>query len=101
MGFGRVSAFVGLILLGWVALAIVIAALTTWWVLFALFALFPLAMMSSMAMMGTTARSAGDGPKGGLWAWCTRWCATWFAPIDREVRQPVHKEHEQQPNPQH
>lgn len=97
MSFGRGFPFVSLMLLGWAMVAIVVAALTTWWVLFAL---LPLAMMGPMAMMGAMVRSAGDGQKGGLWAWCARWCATWVRPTDREVRQPLHREHEQ-PTPQH
>ena len=75
--------FVGLVILGWAAAAIVVAGLTTWWVLFALFGLFPLVMASSMAVMG----AAGPGQasaRGGLWAWCTRWCGSWFGSTDRE-----------------
>lgn len=63
-----------LMFLCWATVALVIAALTTWWILLAL---FPLLMMASgMAMMGTMARSAGTDPRAGPWGWC----ATWFAP---------------------
>ena len=64
-------------LLCWATVAIVVAALTTWWVLLAL---FPPLMMSGMAMMGKMARSAGTDPRAGPWGWC----AGWFAPTDRE-----------------
>jgi hypothetical protein len=70
--------FGGLMLLCWPTVAIVVAALTTWWVLLAL---LPLLMMGSgMAMMGMMARSAGTDPRAGLWGWC----AAWFAPARRE-----------------
>ena len=70
--------FGGLMLLCWAMVAIVVAALTTWWVLLAL---VPLLMMGSgMAMMGSMARSAGGDPRGGPWAWC----APWFVPTRRE-----------------
>ena len=62
----------------WATVAIVVAALTTWWVLLALLPL--LMMMSGMGMMGTMARSAGGDPKAGPWAWC----AAWFAPTRGE-----------------
>jgi hypothetical protein len=65
-------------LLCWATVAIVVAALTTWWVLLALFPL--LMMMSGMAMMGTMARSAGTDPRAGPWGRC----AGWFVPTDRE-----------------
>ena len=64
----------GLMLLCWATVAIVVAALTSWWVLLAFVPL--LMMMSGMAMMGTMARSAG----GGAWAWCS----ARFAPASRE-----------------
>jgi hypothetical protein len=68
--------FGGLMLLCWATVAIVVAVLTTWWVL-----LVPLLMMGSgMAMMGVMARSAGTDPRAGLWGWC----AAWFAPARRE-----------------
>jgi hypothetical protein len=70
--------FGGLMLLCWATVAIVVAALTSWWVLLALVPL--VMMMGGMAMMGTMARSAGDGARGGPWAWC----AAWFAPASRE-----------------
>lgn len=67
--------FGGLMLLCWATIAIVVATLTSWWVLLAL---VPLVMMiSGMAMMGTMAR---NGAKGGPWAWC----AAWFTPASRE-----------------
>ena len=70
--------FGGLMLLCWATVAVVVAALTTWWVLLAL---LPLLMTGiGMAMMGTMARSAGTDPKAGLWGWC----AAWFAPARRE-----------------
>lgn len=72
---------VGLMLLGWAAIVVAIAALTTWWVLFAL---VPLGMMAMCApMMATMARSAGGDPRAGPWAWCARL----VAPSDREARQ--------------
>jgi hypothetical protein len=77
---GRGFPFVGLMLLGWAILVVVLAALTTWWVLFAL---IPVWMMSCMAMMGTMAGSAGGGP----WAWCRP--DAWFAPTNREGQQPT------------
>ena len=70
--------FGGVMLLCWAAIAIVVAALTTWWVLFALVPL--LMMMSGMGMMGLMARSAGGDPRAGPWGWC----AAWFAPTLRE-----------------
>ena len=70
--------FGGLMLLCWATVAIVVAALTTWWVLLAL---LPLVMMGSgMAMMGMVARSAGTDPRAGLWGSC----AAWFALARRE-----------------
>jgi len=81
---GRGFLLVGLIVLGWAAATIIVAALTTWWVLFALFALFPLAMASSMAVIGATGPAQG-GPR----AWCA-WC---FGSTDRESGK--------QPTPQH
>ena len=69
--------FRGLMLLCWTTVAIVVAALTTWWVLFAL---LPLMMGSGMAMMGMLARSAGADPRAGLWGSC----AAWFAPARKE-----------------
>jgi hypothetical protein len=57
--------FGGLTLLCWAAVAMVAAALTTWWVLLAL---LPLLMMGSgMTMMGTMARRAGTDPRPGPW----------------------------------
>lgn len=71
----------GLMLLCWAAIVVAIAALTTWWVLFAL---VPLGMMAMCApMMTTMARSAGGDPRAGPWAWC----AAWLAPSDREAMQ--------------
>lgn len=79
MCFGRVMPFAGVMMLGWATLAVVVAALTTWWVLFAL---MPLVMMSSMAMMmGAMARSRGGGPRAALWRWCAN---PWFDPTDPE-----------------
>ena len=70
--------FGGLMLLCWAMIAIVVAALTSWWVLLAL---VPLVMMlSGMAMMGTVARSARDDGRRGPWAWC----APWFSSTGRE-----------------
>lgn len=67
-----------LMFLCWATVALVVAALTTWWILLAL---LPLLMMASgMAMMGTMARSAGTDPRAGPWGWC----ATWFAPTRTE-----------------
>jgi hypothetical protein len=81
MCFGRAFPFAGLMMLAWATLAVVVAALTSWWVLFAL---IPLGMMGCMAMMmGTMARSAGGDPRAGPWAWC----AAWFAPSDRQAMQ--------------
>lgn len=81
---------VGAMLLGWATVAVVVAALTTWWVLFAL---GPLAMMASgMAMMGAMARSAGVDPSAGPWAWCGM--NAWFAPTNRDVR--PRTEHDEQ-----
>ena len=87
--FRRRFPFVGLIVLGWAAATIVVAALTTWWVLFSLFGLFPLAVASSMAVMGATA-PAQAGARGGFWAWCARWCAWCFDRARREVPNPQH-----------
>ena len=70
--------FGGLMLLCWATVAIVVATLTTWWVLFALLPL--LMMMTGMAMMGLMARSAGTDPRSRPWGWC----AAWFAPARRE-----------------
>ena len=68
-----------LMFLCWATVAVVVAALTTWWV--ALLALLPLLMMGSgMAVMGTMARSAGTDPRAGPWGW---WSA-WFAPTGKE-----------------
>ncbi len=67
-----------LMLLCWAMIAIVVAALTTWWVLMALLPL--LMMMSGMAMMGMTARSAEGDPRAGR----SGWCAAWFAPTRKE-----------------
>jgi hypothetical protein len=86
--FRRRFPLLGLIVLAWAAAIIVVAALTSWWALFALFALFPLAMASSMAVMGATG-PAQAGAQDGLWAWC----AWWFGSTDRERGQ--------QPTPQH
>lgn len=73
--------FGGLMLLGWAAIVVAIAALTTWWVLFAL---VPLGMMAMCApMMATMASSAGGATRTGPWAWC----AAWFAPSHREATQ--------------
>ena len=70
--------FGGLMLLCWAMVAVVAAALTTWWVVLAL---VPLAMMmSGIGMMGTMARSAGDDPRAGPWGWCS----AWFGPRRRE-----------------
>ena len=81
MWFGRGFLFAGLMLPGWAAIVVAIAALTTWWVLFAL---VPLGMMASgLGMMGTMARSSGGDPRAGPWAWC----AAWFAPGDRQAMQ--------------
>ena len=66
--------FGGLMLPFWVTVAIVIAALTTWWVLLAL---LPLLMGNAMAMTGMMARSADTDPRAALWGW---WCTPWFAP---------------------
>jgi hypothetical protein len=78
MSFRPGFLFAGLMLLCWATVAIVVAALTTWWVLFAL---LPLLMMGSgMAMMGMMARSAGTDPRDGPWGSC----AEWFAPARRE-----------------
>jgi hypothetical protein len=83
MCFGRAFPFAGLMMLGWATLAVVLAALTSWWVLFAL---IPLGMMGCMAMMmGTMARSAGGDPRTGLWGQCSN---AWFTPPKREVTQP-------------
>ena len=49
-------------LLCWATIAIVVAALTTWWVLMALLPL--LMMMSGMAMMGMTAQYLKDAKRG-------------------------------------
>ena len=65
-------------LLCWATVAIVVAALTTWWVLLAL---LPLLMVGSgMTKRGTMARSEGVDPSAGPWAWCE----AWFAPTRRE-----------------
>ena len=71
--------FAWLMLLCWAAIVVAIAALTTWWVLFAL---VPLGMMAMcVPMMATMASSWGGDTRGGPWAWC----AAWFAPADREA----------------
>lgn len=71
MWFGRGFLFAGLMLLGWVAIVVGVAALATWWVLVAL---VPLVMMAScLAIMATMARCAGDDPRAGPWAWCAPW----------------------------
>ena len=81
MWFGRGLLLGGLMLLGWAAIVVAIAALTTWWVLFAL---VPLGMMAMcVPMMATMARSAGGDLEAGPWAWC----AAWFAPSDRQAVQ--------------
>lgn len=69
MCFRRGFPFVGLVMFLVLAGAIVaLAALTTWWVLFAL---VPLVMMGGcMAMMGATARVAGGSPR----AWPSACC---------------------------
>ena len=73
--------FAALMLLGWAAIVVAIAALTTWWVLFAL---VPLGMMAMcVPMIATMARSAGGDPRAGPWAWC----AAWFAPSGSEAMQ--------------
>ena len=51
----------GFMLMCWATLAIVVAALTTWWILFALVPL--LMMMSGMGMMGTMASLSGRRPR--------------------------------------
>jgi hypothetical protein len=78
MLFGPGFLFGGLMLLCWATVAVVVAALTTWWVLFALLPL--LTMGSGMATTGTIARSAGSDPRTGSWGWC----AAWFASTRRE-----------------
>ncbi len=78
MWFGSRFLFGGVMLLCWATVAIVFAALTSWWVLLAL---VPLVMMlSGMAMVGTMARSMRDGARGGPGGWC----AAWFTPACRE-----------------
>ena len=77
MWFRSGFVFGGLVLLCWATVAIVVAAFTTWWVLFAL---LPLLMMSGMRMMGMMARSAGVGSRAGPWGWC----AGWFTPTQKE-----------------
>ena len=63
-----------------VAGVVVLAALTSWWVLFALFALPPLMMMVCGPVMMTAMR--GLSSNGSPWGWCARWrrsdlgCAT-------------------------
>lgn len=74
MWFRRGFFVLGLMLLGWAAIVVAIAALTTWWVLFAL---LPLGICAPVV-----AFSGGD-PRAGPWAWC----AAWFAPSDREAIQ--------------
>jgi hypothetical protein len=70
MCFRRGFAFVGLVMLIVLTGAIVgLAALTTWWVLFAL---VPLVMMAGcMAMVGAMARFARDDPSAWQWGCCT------------------------------
>lgn len=64
-----------------VAGVVVLAALTSWWVLFALFALPPLLMMVGGPVMMTAMR--GPRRSGSLWEWCAPWrrsgldSATW------------------------
>lgn len=77
MWFGSRFLFGGVMLLCWATVAIVFAALTSWWVLLAL---VPLVMLSGMAMVGTMARSMRDGARGGPGGWC----AAWFTPACRE-----------------
>ena len=52
---------------------VVLAALTSWWVLFALFALPPLMMIVCGPVMMTAMR----GPTGNPF-WVPRWCAPWL-----------------------
>jgi hypothetical protein len=52
---------------------VVLAALASWWVLFALFALPPLMMM----VCGPVMMSAMRGPIGSSY-WASRWCAPWL-----------------------
>ena len=67
-----------LMLLCWATGVLVVAALTTWWVLLAL---VPLAMMVSvMETMETMTRSSRDELRTGLWGWC----ATWLSPTARK-----------------
>jgi hypothetical protein len=56
-----------------VAGAVVLAALTSWWVLFALFALPPLMMV----VWGPVMMTAMRGPIGSGY-WAPRWCAPWL-----------------------
>ena len=66
--------FLGLLLLlCWATVAIVVAALTTWWVLFAA---LPLLVMSGMTML----RMMGRSTRGDRRAGPREWCTAWFAP---------------------
>ena len=81
MGFRRGVLFIPLMLLAWAAIVVAIAALTSWWVLFAL---VPLGMMAICFPMMATMASSWDGDaRGGPWAWCS----AWFAPSDGEAMQ--------------
>jgi hypothetical protein len=62
-----------------VAGVVVLAALTSWWVLFALFALPPLMMVACAPVMMTAMR----GSLGSAF-WDARWCALWLrSDLDR------------------
>ena len=81
MGFRRGFLFIGLMLLGWAAIVVAIAAFTGWWVLFAL---VPLGMMALCAPMMASMVSSWEGDtRGGPWAWCS----AWFAPSVSEAMQ--------------